>query len=157
MSLHSLLRHELTLGTGSPAGPPTITPTNVASGTSQQELNRPPNSDEPQPPQVATPSPEEIQRVFDVAPLNVTNKRRRLAITTLIVACNLMQMICNLIGIAGGLEKLGVSGVHANWVGASYPYAILYLVAVRYLNVVKLARLSDMVKPHLRDLRSRQW
>ncbi|KAI0149629.1 MFS general substrate transporter [Hypoxylon sp. NC0597] len=124
MSLHSLLHHELTPGTSSPAVPSTLTPVNIASGTSQENPSRPLNNDEPQPAETVPSPPEEIQRVFDVAPLNVTNKRRRLAITTLIVACNLMQMICNLIGIAGGLvisEKLGVSGVHANWVGASYP------------------------------------
>ncbi|OTA94960.1 hypothetical protein M434DRAFT_236042 [Hypoxylon sp. CO27-5] len=124
MSLHSLLHHELTPGTSSPALPSTTTPVNIASETSQKKPDRPLDNDESQLPEVVPPSPEEIQRVFNVAPLNVTNKRRRLAITTLIVACNLMQMICNLIGIAGGLvisEKLGVSGVHANWVGASYP------------------------------------
>ncbi|KAI1085622.1 MFS general substrate transporter [Whalleya microplaca] len=69
-------------------------------------------------------SPEAMQRVFDVAPLNVVNRRRRLAITILIIACNIMQMICNVIGVAGGIEisrKLGVSGIHANWVAAAYP------------------------------------
>ncbi|KAI2467591.1 MFS general substrate transporter [Annulohypoxylon bovei var. microspora] len=96
MSLHSLIHHELTSGTR----------------TSREKLSRTANNGEPQSPQLTAPSPEEIQRVFDVA------------ITTLIVACNLMQMICNMMGIAGGLaisERLGVSGVHANWVGASYP------------------------------------
>ena len=65
-----------------------------------------------------------MQRVFDVAPLNVTNRRRRLAVTVLIITCNILQMICNLIGIASGLqisERLGVAGVHANWVAAAYP------------------------------------
>lgn len=65
-----------------------------------------------------------MQRVFDVAPLNVTNRRRRLAVTILIITCNILQMICNLIGIASGLHisaRLGVAGVHANWVAAAYP------------------------------------
>ncbi|KAI1372347.1 MFS general substrate transporter [Hypoxylon crocopeplum] len=125
MSLHSIIHHELTHGGSSRAAPSITTPGNVASGISQERLNPPINdNDKAQVPQPMNPSPEDIQRVFDVAPLNVTNRRRRLIITTLIVACNLMQMICNLIGIAGGLEisrMLGVSGVHANWVGASYP------------------------------------
>ncbi|KAI0837021.1 MFS general substrate transporter [Hypoxylon sp. FL0890] len=125
MSFHSLpLYHELTPGTSSPAGPSTVTPINIAPGSSQKIFDRPPNNNAPQLPQVAASLPEEIQRVFDVAPLNVTNKRRRLAIATLIIAYNLMQMICNLIGLACGLvisEKLGVLGVHVNWVGASYP------------------------------------
>ncbi|XXH05336.1 hypothetical protein Hte_011762 [Hypoxylon texense] len=116
MSLHSVIHHELT--PGATASSVTI-PKNVTASRTVREDDHPPAL------QVlpATPT-EEIQRVFDVAPLNVTNKGRRLAITTLIVACNLMQMICNLIGIAGGLEisrRLGVSGVHANWIGASYP------------------------------------
>ncbi|KAI1105728.1 MFS general substrate transporter [Jackrogersella minutella] len=124
MSLHSLIHHKLTPGTSSPVVLPITTPGNVSSAATLESPDHPIANDEPQSPQLTAPSPEEIQRVFDVAPLNVTNKRRRLAITTLIVACNLMQMICNMMGIASGLvisEKLGVSGVHANWVSASYP------------------------------------
>ncbi|KAI1206993.1 MFS general substrate transporter [Annulohypoxylon truncatum] len=124
MSLHALIHHELSPSSSSAAGPSAISSRNVTSKIPEDNLNRTAHDDEPRSPQPTTPSPEQIQRVFDVAPLNVTNKRRRLAITTLIVACNLMQMICNMMGIAGGLaisERLGVSGVHANWVGASYP------------------------------------
>ncbi|KAI0881358.1 MFS general substrate transporter [Annulohypoxylon maeteangense] len=124
MSLHALIHHELTPGTSSLAGPSAISPENVISRVSEEKVDRTIYNVELQTPQPPIPSPEEIQRVFDVAPLNVTNKRRRLAITTLIVACNLMQMICNMMGVAGGLivsKRLGVSGVHANWVGASYP------------------------------------
>ncbi|KAI1393031.1 MFS general substrate transporter [Hypoxylon trugodes] len=124
MSLHSILRHELASIVDSPAAPSTTVPTNVASRTSQEALNHPIDYGEPPLPLPAAPTPEEIQRVFDVAPLNVANKRRRITITVLIVACNLMQMICNLIGIGGGIiisQKLGVSGAHVNWIGASYP------------------------------------
>ncbi|KAI1764709.1 MFS general substrate transporter [Hypoxylon sp. FL1150] len=120
MSLHSIIHHELTPSAA--ASPSITTPEGLTpQGISQDRLVFGDDSPARQTP--ATPT-EEIQRVFDVAPLNVTNKSRRLAITTFIVACNLMQMICNLIGMAGGLEissRLGVSGVHANWIGASYP------------------------------------
>ncbi|OTB02683.1 hypothetical protein M426DRAFT_13287 [Hypoxylon sp. CI-4A] len=125
MSLHSILRHELTPVTSSSlAGPSVVTPENIAHEPPKEKLDTSPKNEEVRSPELEGSSPEDIQRIFDVAPLNVTNKRRRLAITVLIVACNLMQMICNLIGIAGGLaisERLGVSGVHANWIGASYP------------------------------------
>ncbi|KAI2627897.1 MFS general substrate transporter [Hypomontagnella submonticulosa] len=124
MSLLSIVHHALTSGANSPAAPCIVASENAASRISWESLDQPTNNGESQLPRSTVPPPEGIQRIFDVAPLNVTNKRRRLAITTLIVGCNLMQMICNLIGIAGGLvisQRLGVSGVHANWVGASYP------------------------------------
>ncbi|KAI0380337.1 MFS general substrate transporter [Hypomontagnella monticulosa] len=124
MSLHSIVHHAATSGVSSPAAPYMITSQNVSSRISRENHHRLTDDDEPQLPQSTVPPPEGIQRVFDVAPLNVTNKGRRLAITALIVGCNLMQMICNGIGTAGGLvisQKLGVSGVHANWIGASYP------------------------------------
>ncbi|KAI0845727.1 MFS general substrate transporter [Daldinia vernicosa] len=124
MSLHSILHHELTPGASFPAALSAASPRNGISRATQEGFNRQSDNGRPPVPQHTVPSPEDMQRVFDVAPLNVTKKSRRLATTTLIVACNLMQMICNLIGIAGGLvisERLGVSGVHANWVGASYP------------------------------------
>ncbi|KAI1089182.1 MFS general substrate transporter [Rostrohypoxylon terebratum] len=124
MSLHALIHHELTPSAGASfAETPAISSRPAISRPSESHI-RPGHNVEPQPSQPATPSSEDIQRVFDVAPLNVSNKGRRLVITTLIVACNLMQMICNMLGVAGGLtvsERLGVSGVHANWVGASYP------------------------------------
>ncbi|KAL7620133.1 hypothetical protein AAE478_009126 [Parahypoxylon ruwenzoriense] len=125
MALHSVIHRELILSSSSHEAPSLRIRANIDSGAPQEEVEGPrgvTGSQEAQP--VASPPIEEIQRVFDVAPLNVINKHRRLAITILIVACNLMQMICNLIGVAGGLEmsrRLGVSGVHANWMGASYP------------------------------------
>lgn len=132
--MHALIHHELTPGTSASfAETSAISSGNVTSRPSEEQHNRSIHNVEPQPSQPATPSSEEIQRVFDVAPLNVTNKRRRLVITTLIVACNLMQMICNMLGVAGGLavsERLGVSGVHANWVGASYPYVNPYSIMI---------------------------
>lgn len=136
MSLHSIIHHELTPGASSHAAP-SVTPPRNADSTreSLERLGRLRDNEQPQAHHTPVTPTEEIQRVFNVAPLNVTNKNRRLAITTLIVVCNLMQMICNLIGIAGGLEisqRLGVSGVHANWVGASYPYVILRITFCKF-------------------------
>ncbi|RYP81425.1 hypothetical protein DL769_001991 [Monosporascus sp. CRB-8-3] len=126
MSLHSIIHHELTPNAQSPTLQTATAEQNIASGTSRlMEECEPAGAVESRPSAAATTSsPEAMRRVFDVAPLNITNRRRRLAVTTLIVASNIMQMICNLIGVAGGLDisrRLGVSGIHANWVAAAYP------------------------------------
>ncbi|RYO77347.1 hypothetical protein DL766_007943 [Monosporascus sp. MC13-8B] len=126
MSLHSIIHHELIPNVQSLTSQTATAERNAASGISQRmEECEPAGAVESRPSAAAAASsPEAMQRVFNVAPLNVTNRRRRLAVTTLIVACNIMQMICNLIGVAGGLDisrRLGVSGIHANWVAAAYP------------------------------------
>ncbi|KAI2622363.1 MFS general substrate transporter [Hypoxylon sp. NC1633] len=125
MSFHSIIHHKLIPGVGSHAGPSVTVTETVEPAISQERLSLPLNDHGvAQATHPMTPPAEEIQRIFDVAPLNVANKNRRLVTTTLIVACNLMQMICNIIGVTGGLEisrRLGVSGAHANWLGASYP------------------------------------
>lgn len=134
MSLHSLIHHELSSNAHSPTTLGASAQENVAaaSGTLREGLDlvatTTMESHHPPPRQsadVAASSPEAMQRVFDVAPLNVTNRQRRLTVTIFIIACNIIQMICNLIGVAGGLDisrRLGVSGIHANWVAAAYPY-----------------------------------
>ena len=40
--------------------------------------------------------PERSQRVFDVAPPNILSKRRRFAVSVLIILSNLIQVRCNL-------------------------------------------------------------
>lgn len=135
MSLHSIIHHELganshsspTPGLSAPAPAPTPTEEDagrVASATLSQGLDRVATTTVVEPGAAESPSPEAMQRVFDVAPLNVTNPQRRSVVTIFIIACNITQMVCNLIGVAGGLEisrRLGVSGIHANWVAAAYP------------------------------------
>ncbi len=131
MSLYSLFHHELTPNNNS--SPALVPPReeNASSKTSRQaqEPDLAVSVTETLPggrgADTSLPSPEVMQRVFDVAPLNVTNRQRRLVVTSLIVICNIVQMICNLIGIGGGIQismKLGVAGIHANWLAASYPY-----------------------------------
>ncbi|RYP21346.1 hypothetical protein DL765_002247 [Monosporascus sp. GIB2] len=125
MSLLSIIHHEVIPNVQSLTSQTATAKRNAASGISHRmEECEPAGAVETRPSAAATTSsPEVMQRVFDVAPLNVTNRRRRLAVTTLIVACNIMQMICHLIGVAGGLDisrRLGVSGIHANWVAAAY-------------------------------------
>ncbi|RYP93591.1 hypothetical protein DL770_000333 [Monosporascus sp. CRB-9-2] len=137
MSLHSIIHHELIPNAQAPASQTATAERNVASGTSwRMEECEPAGAVEPRPsPAATTSSPEAMQRVFDVAPLNVTNRRRRLAVTTLIVTCNIMQMICHLIGVAGGLDisrRLGVSGIHANWVAAALTQGTFVLVSGRF-------------------------
>jgi hypothetical protein len=69
-------------------------------------------------------SAESVGRVFDAAPLNSLGRSRRLAITSLMLGCNIMQMICNFVGVSGGLEishKFGVGDGQANWAAAAYP------------------------------------
>ncbi|KAI9695120.1 MAG: hypothetical protein M1820_008888 [Bogoriella megaspora] len=70
-------------------------------------------------------SPPAERRVFDIAPLNVMGKSRKLTITALIIGSNLVQMISNFTTIGGGLalaRQLGVSDPSkANWIAASYP------------------------------------
>lgn len=138
MSLHSLLHHELSSNAHSPTTLGASAQENVAaaSGTLREGLDLvatatmeshhpPPRQSADVAAAAAASSPEAMQRVFDVAPLNVTNRQRRLTVTIFIIACNIIQMICNLIGVAGGLDisrRLGVSGIHANWVAAAYPY-----------------------------------
>ena len=138
MSLHSLLHHELSSNAHSPTTLGASAQENVAaaSGTLREGLDLvatttmeshhpPPRQSADVAAAAAASSPEAMQRVFDVAPLNVTNRQRRLTVTIFIIACNIIQMICNLIGVAGGLDIsriLGVSGIHANWVAAAYPY-----------------------------------
>lgn len=139
MSLHSLLHHELSSNAQSPTTLGASAQENVAAAsgmlregldlvaTTTMESHHPPprQSADVAAAAAAASSPEAMQRVFDVAPLNVTNRQRRLTVTIFIIACNIIQMICNLIGVAGGLDisrRLGVSGIHANWVAAAYPY-----------------------------------
>ncbi|KAL3465990.1 major facilitator superfamily domain-containing protein [Aspergillus heterothallicus] len=66
---------------------------------------------------------EPAQQVFERAPLPDTNRPRRLAVTTLIVLSNLVQMIVNFAGVAGGRifsESLHVKPSYATWIAASY-------------------------------------
>ena len=70
-------------------------------------------------------SPTTKTRVFDVAPSNIVSRWRRITVTILIILANLLQMVSNCVGILGGVEissLMGVRGVHATWVAASYPY-----------------------------------
>ncbi|KAJ9203079.1 hypothetical protein DTO164E3_2550 [Paecilomyces variotii] len=71
-----------------------------------------------------TPIPAEVaRRVFDVAPLNVMNKSRRVVITSLVIFSNLVQMIVNFVGVSGGMklgDALGVTQAQATWIAASY-------------------------------------
>ncbi|RYP72297.1 hypothetical protein DL771_004271 [Monosporascus sp. 5C6A] len=137
MSLHSIIHQELIPNAQSPTSQAATAERNVASETSRRmEECEPAGAVESRPSAAATTSSHEtMQRVFDVAPLNVTHRRRRLAVTIFIVACNIMQMICNLIGVAGGLDisrRLGVSGIHANWVAAAYPQGTFVLISGRF-------------------------
>ncbi|KAL4770439.1 major facilitator superfamily domain-containing protein [Aspergillus nidulans var. acristatus] len=67
--------------------------------------------------------PEQARPVFERAPLPESSRYRQLAITTLIVISNLVQMIVNFAGIAGGrtfIESMGVKQTYATWIAASY-------------------------------------
>ncbi|KAL5000081.1 major facilitator superfamily domain-containing protein [Aspergillus recurvatus] len=67
--------------------------------------------------------PEQAQQVFERAPLPESSRYRQLAVTTLIVISNLVQMIVNFAGIAGGrtfIESMGVKQTYATWIAASY-------------------------------------
>ncbi|KAL6238867.1 hypothetical protein BDW75DRAFT_227663 [Aspergillus navahoensis] len=67
--------------------------------------------------------PEQVQQVFERAPLPESSRYRQLAVTTLIVVSNLVQMIVNFTGIAGGrtfIESMGVKQTYATWIAASY-------------------------------------
>ncbi|KAL4743961.1 major facilitator superfamily domain-containing protein [Aspergillus similis] len=67
--------------------------------------------------------PEQARQVFERAPLPESSRYRQLAITTLIVISNLVQMIVNFAGIAGGrtfIESMGVKQTYATWIAASY-------------------------------------
>ncbi|KAL4984022.1 major facilitator superfamily domain-containing protein [Aspergillus falconensis] len=67
--------------------------------------------------------PDQSQQIFERAPLPESSRYRQLAVTTLIVISNLVQMIVNFAGIAGGrkfTESMGVKQTYATWVAASY-------------------------------------
>ncbi|KAL2797910.1 efflux pump antibiotic resistance protein [Aspergillus keveii] len=69
------------------------------------------------------PQSQRAQQVFERAPLPETNRPRQLAVTTLIVLSNLVQMIVNFAGVAGGRtfsESLHVKPSYATWMAASY-------------------------------------
>ncbi|KAL4813605.1 major facilitator superfamily domain-containing protein [Aspergillus spinulosporus] len=66
---------------------------------------------------------DQARQVFERAPLPESSRYRQLAITTLIVISNLVQMIVNFAGIAGGrtfIESMGVKQTYATWIAASY-------------------------------------
>ncbi|KAL4922484.1 major facilitator superfamily domain-containing protein [Aspergillus aurantiobrunneus] len=72
---------------------------------------------------VVEPEPEPAQQVFERAPLPESSRYRQLAVTTLIVLANLVQMIVNFAGVAGGRtfsESMHVRPTYATWMAASY-------------------------------------
>ncbi|KAL4782458.1 major facilitator superfamily domain-containing protein [Aspergillus varians] len=67
--------------------------------------------------------PETTQQVFERAPLPESSRFRQLVVTTLIVVSNLVQMIVNFAGVAGGRifsESMHVKPTYATWIAASY-------------------------------------
>ncbi|KAL2829447.1 major facilitator superfamily domain-containing protein [Aspergillus cavernicola] len=76
-------------------------------------------------PPTETPEPElELaQQVFERAPLPESSPSRQLTVTILIVLSNLVQMIVNFAGIAGGRtfsQSMHVKESYASWIAASY-------------------------------------
>ncbi|KAJ5677665.1 uncharacterized protein N7477_003298 [Penicillium maclennaniae] len=70
------------------------------------------------------PTPPAGQPVFEQLSSSRNTKSRRVAITTLLVLANLVQMTVNFAGIAGGSrlsQSMGVDKTYASWIGASYP------------------------------------
>jgi MFS family permease len=68
------------------------------------------------------------QRIFEQAQdsFHTLSTTRKITILVLIVGCNFVQMISNIVGLAAGLEISKVLGVQtgpgqANWIAASYP------------------------------------
>ncbi|OJI98173.1 hypothetical protein ASPVEDRAFT_448187 [Aspergillus versicolor CBS 583.65] len=75
------------------------------------------------PPPSAEPEPEPAQQIFERAPMPETSRVRQLTVTTLIVISNLVQMIVNFAGVAGGRsfsESMHVKQTYATWIAASY-------------------------------------
>ncbi|KAI9740311.1 MAG: hypothetical protein M1834_004889 [Cirrosporium novae-zelandiae] len=71
-------------------------------------------------------APGAQQRIFQQESFHSMGKSRKVAILVLIVGCNFVQMVSNIIGMAAGLEISELLGVEtgpgkANWVAASYP------------------------------------
>ncbi|KAF7587679.1 hypothetical protein BBP40_006864 [Aspergillus hancockii] len=67
--------------------------------------------------------PRTGQPVFERVPSHGTTQTRRLAVTTLLILANLVQMTVNFAGIAGGsslIHAMGAKESYASWIAASY-------------------------------------
>ncbi|KAL4749801.1 hypothetical protein BDW72DRAFT_204467 [Aspergillus terricola var. indicus] len=128
MALVPTLLHELT----SPVLKPAPATTNPLSASNESSLRQPAdviiedtiaNTLQNASASPAQAEPEQARQVFERAPLPKSSRYRQLAITTLIVISNLVQMIVNFAGIAGGrtfIESMGVKQTYATWIAASY-------------------------------------
>ncbi|KAL4763747.1 major facilitator superfamily domain-containing protein [Aspergillus foveolatus] len=128
MALVPTLHHELAL----PVPKPEPATTNLIFASNETSLRQSAdntaednvtNSHQDAPASPLQAEPEEARQVFERAPLPESSRYRQLAITTLIVISNLVQMIVNFAGIAGGrtfIESMGVKQTYATWIAASY-------------------------------------
>ncbi|KAL3436969.1 major facilitator superfamily domain-containing protein [Aspergillus tetrazonus] len=128
MALVPTLHHELAL----PVPKPEPATTNLLFASNETSLRQSvdntaedtvTNSHQDAPASPVQVEPEEARQVFERAPLPESSRYRQLAITTLIVISNLVQMIVNFAGIAGGrtfIESMGVKQTYATWIAASY-------------------------------------
>ncbi|KAL3473408.1 efflux pump antibiotic resistance protein [Aspergillus californicus] len=129
MAFIPALRHDLSSqlksfqpkATISPVNPPSqANPTadnarNTEHSQEQEDSNHPTETPEPE--------PEPAQQVFERAPLPVSSPSRQLTVTILIVFANLVQMIVNFAGVAGGRtfsQSMHVKESYATWIAASY-------------------------------------
>ncbi|KAJ5911431.1 uncharacterized protein N7473_000734 [Penicillium subrubescens] len=70
-----------------------------------------------------SPAPRAGQTVFERVPSAKVTKSRRVLLTTLLILANIVQMLVNFAGIAGGktlTQSMGVQPTYASWIGASY-------------------------------------
>ncbi|OGE47433.1 hypothetical protein PENARI_c044G02080 [Penicillium arizonense] len=91
------------------------------SRTPKIEVN--PNAPETETQHVPDSTPRAGQPVFERTLPSRTTQSRRVAITTLLVLANVVQMTVNFAGVAGGSalnESLGAKDTYASWMAASY-------------------------------------
>ncbi|CBF85438.1 hypothetical protein AN1724.2 [Aspergillus nidulans FGSC A4] len=128
MALVSTLHHELALPVPK-LEPATTSPLFVSNETSLRQSadntaeDTVTNNHQDAPVSPVQAEPGQTRQVFERAPLPESSRYRQLAITTLIVISNLVQMIVNFAGIAGGrtfIESMGVKQTYATWIAASY-------------------------------------
>ncbi|KAJ6010239.1 hypothetical protein N7522_005255 [Penicillium canescens] len=82
-----------------------------------------PNAPETETQHVPDSTPRAGQPVFERSLPSRTTQSRRVAITTLLVLANVVQMTVNFAGVAGGSalnESLGAKDTYASWMAASY-------------------------------------
>ncbi|KAL4929098.1 major facilitator superfamily domain-containing protein [Aspergillus undulatus] len=115
---HELSSHELKEPTADPFATPSRASPHPSAGVLRSQPQDATNSTFPVPTE-----PEPAQPVFERAALPESSRSRQLAITTLIVLSNVIQMTVNFAGIAGGRtfsESMQVKPSYATWMAASY-------------------------------------